>query len=265
MRQSYLCLLILSLLVTSPALGQVRIVGRVIDDLSEVPLGAAEVTLLARDGSVLGRAETSPTGVFEFDVQRVSAVRIRAQRLSYRANTTPLLYFDGRRFFQVEVRLDPDAILLAPLEVIAWSEVGSSALLDGYRHRLQTGRGIFITRDQVEARNPLFVTDMLREVPGLVVTGSGTGIRPVVQVSRSMSGNCATQVFVDGFLMNRRMLGLGGMPPADFRIDDAVTPSSVEGIEIYRGLSTVPPEFLTPDAECGVIAIWTRRGGGSRR
>ena len=47
----------------------------------------------------------------------------------------------------------------------------------------------------------------------------------------------------------------------DFRIDEVISPGSVEGIEVYRGLSTVPAEFLNPDAECGVIAIWTRRGG----
>jgi outer membrane receptor for ferrienterochelin and colicin len=71
-----------------------------------------------------------------------------------------------------------------------------------------------------------------------------------------------TQIFVDGFLVNRRMVGVNGNRPSDFRIDDVVSPASVEGIEVYRGLSTVPPEFLNPDAVCGVIAIWTRRGGG---
>lgn len=253
--------LFLALILAAPAAGQVRIVGRVVDDLTEMPLSQVQVSLLARDGSLLSRTETGGDGTFEFEVRKASSARIQARRLSYRANTTPLLYFDGRRFFQVEVRLDPDAILLAPLEVIAWSELPENALHAGFIQRLATGLGTYITREDVERRNPMRVTDLLREVPGLVVTGSGTGNRPVVQVGRSLRSSCVTQVFVDGFLMNRRILGRRGMPPADFPIDDAVIPASVEGIEIYRGLSTVPPEFLNPDAECGVIAIWTRRGG----
>jgi hypothetical protein len=43
-------------------------------------------------------------------------------------------------------------------------------------------------------------------------------------------------------------------------IDDVVTPNVTEGIEVYRGVATVPPEILSPDAMCGVVAIWTRRG-----
>ncbi|MFC1791075.1 hypothetical protein ACFL0I_01235, partial [Gemmatimonadota bacterium] len=85
--------------------------------------------------------------------------------------------------------------------------------------------------------------------------------RPVVRVGRSANRDCITQIFVDGFLVNRRAFGARGARPIDFRIDDAVSPASVEGIEIYRGLGTVPAEFLNPDAVCGVIAIWTRRGG----
>ncbi len=161
----------------------------------------------------------------------------------------------------MEIRLDPEAILLAPLEVIAWSELPENALHEGYQRRLETGLGTYITREDVERRNPGLVTDLLRDVPGLVVTSSGSGLRPVVEMARSAGKKCGTQIFVDGFLLNRRSATIPGAPPADFRIDDAVSPASVEGIEIYRGLSTVPPEFLNPDAECGVIAIWTRRGG----
>ena len=158
--------------------------------------------------------------------------------------------------------MDPDAVLLAPLEVVAWSAIPEDAVLEGFKRRVENGLGVYITKDAVEARNPTFVTDLLREVPGVQVIGQGTGIRPVVRMGRASSRECATQIFVDGFLINRRAASVANAPPMDFRIDDMVLPSSVEGIEIYRGLSTVPPEFLNPDAECGVVAIWTRRGGG---
>ncbi len=254
-----LTLLLLLLPWAEPALGQVRIVGRVIDDVTETPIPQAEISLLAPDGSVLSRTLSSETGTFEFEVRRVRGVRITARQLSYADNTTPLLYFDGRRFFQVEVRLDPEAILLAPLEVIAWSGELDDALLGGFRQRLEAGLGIFITREAVEARNPTMVTDLLREVPGVRVTGGGPGAEATIRMARAGMSNCATQIFVDGFLVNRRSGARSA--PMDFRIDDVVSPGSVEGIEVYRGLSSVPAEFLNPDAECGVIAIWTRRGG----
>ena len=259
-----LLLVLLSVLLPTAADGQTQIVGRVIDDVSARPLSGAEVTLRDVRGRLLRRMETTETGAFEFEVDRESAVRLEVRRLSYRPNTTPTLHFDDRKFFRVEVRLDPEAILLAPLEVIAWSAVDPSPALDGFRRRLESGMGIFITRDVIEARRPSSVVDLLREVPGVTVTGSSVGGRATVQVGRSLGRNCQTQIWVDGFLMNRRTRSPTGFSAADYRIDDVVSPLSVEGIEIYRGLSSVPAEFLNEDAECGVVAIWTRRGGASR-
>ena len=252
------------LLLAAPVQGQVRIVGRVIDDFTEAPIAGARIAVLAPDGSVLSRTESSQAGTFEFRVRNLRGVRISAQQMSYVNNTTPLLYFDGKKYFQVELRLDPDAILLAPLEVIAWSGSVDDAVLEGFRRRLKTGLGVYITREQVEARKPAMVTDLLREIPGITVTGGGVGAEAVVRMARAGMGNCATQIFVDGFLINRRMMTSMGAPPTDFRIDDVVSPGSIEGVEVYRGLSTVPAEFLNPDAQCGVIAIWTRRGGAPR-
>ena len=99
------------------------------------------------------------------------------------------------------------------------------------------------------------------EAAGRSRAGGPHGPSGSVRIGRSAGYNCTTQIFVDGFLVNRRT-GYGqGYRPEDIRIDDVVTPASIEGIEIFRGLSTVPAEFLSPDADCGVIAIWTRRGG----
>jgi len=40
-----------------------------------------------------------------------------------------------------------------------------------------------------------------------------------------------------------------------------VAPEDVEGIEIY-GAAEVPTELFMADAGgCGIIAVWTRRGG----
>jgi hypothetical protein len=38
-----------------------------------------------------------------------------------------------------------------------------------------------------------------------------------------------------------------------------VEPADVEAIEIFKGLASVPAEFLNPQSRCGVIAIWTKR------
>jgi hypothetical protein len=261
MRPTIIPMLFFLALSASPAAGQVRVVGRVVDDLTEHPLSQTYVSLRAPDGSLIEEAETTETGTFEFQVRGVGAIRLTVERYGYQANTTPLLYFDARKFFQVEIRMDPEAILLAPLEVIAWSARPENALHEAFKRRLETGLGVYITRDEVEARKPLLVTDLLREIPGLEFETSTYGSRPSVRMARATGMRCSTQIFVDGFLINRRVLSSNGYRAADLRIDDYVSPGSVEGIEIYKGLATVPPEFLNPDADCGVIAIWTRRGG----
>ena len=67
------------------------------------------------------------------------------------------------------------------------------------------------------------------------------------------AGECPVQIFLDGMLATRNNDGGGVL------VDDLVSPLDVEVIEVFRGLSSIPPEFLTPQARCGVVAIWTRR------
>lgn len=251
-----------ALSLAAPLAGQQRVLveGRVLDHENRRPLSFADITVRQPDGRFVQQLQADSAGRFEFVVSRLSAIQLRVERLGYRANTTPVLRFDDKKYFKVEVTLDAEAILLAPLEVVVWSEVDRSPFLDNFRRRLQTGLGIYITREEIEARNPSFVSDMLRTVPGVSFGTGGRGDRASIQMARSAGMRCYTQIFVDGMLMNPPQVG-----EANARLDDFVAPSSVEGIEIYRGLSTVPAEFLTPEAECGVIAVWTRRGGAAQR
>jgi hypothetical protein len=262
MRQLALLSVLVCLVLAAPAAAQqqVRVEGRVVDHEGRWPLSYADITVRRPDGQFVRQLQADSLGRFEFVVSRTSSVQLRVARLGYRTNTTPVLHFDDKKYFQVEVRLDAEAILLAPLEVMVWSEVDRSPFLDNFRRRVQNGLGIYITRRDIEERRPAFVSDLLRTVPGLQVSGSGRGARPSIQIGRSAGMRCYTQIFVDGLLMNPWSVG-----EENARLDDFVSPNSVEGIEIYRGLSTVPPEFLTPEAECGVIAVWTRRGGAAQR
>ena len=81
--------------------------------------------------------------------------------------------------------------------------------------------------------------------------------------------DCPVQIYLDGFLMNQPLARVGASDSLRssrdasqlaFTIDDVVSPSLVEAIEVYHGLSEVPAEFAGPNAQCGVIAVWSRSG-----
>jgi hypothetical protein len=40
-----------------------------------------------------------------------------------------------------------------------------------------------------------------------------------------------------------------------------VVSMDVEAIEVYKGPASIPAQFIDSDTQCGVILIWTKRGG----
>jgi vitamin B12 transporter len=147
--------------------------------------------------------------------------------------------------------------------VVARSSSNPSPVLDNFHARMRSGFGTYFTREDIQRLKPTYMSDLVTRVPGLWVATSGRGTERQIYSNRNAGGlgrDCPAQIFVDGRLMNPRLGGVGEV--VGMSLDEAVHPNDVEGIEIYRGLATVPAEFLTPDARCAVIAVWTRRGGG---
>jgi len=112
---------------------------------------------------------------------------------------------------------------------------------DFWRRR-ERGLGRFFTRTEIERRHPLYVSDMLRMVPGLWVIKEGMTTRVV---STRGAGRCAPTIWVDGLRL------------MDPDLDAWVHPADVEAIEVYRGLGETPAEFSGMNA-CGAIVVWTR-------
>lgn len=235
-----------------------RVTGETVTDGSLEPIEGVAVTVLDPDGSELEQEMTDGSGQFGLRIEEVPTIRLRAERIGYETVLTPPIDVDRFRSLTVELRLAPDVVPVAPLEVVASERREPSPVHEGFHHRRERGFGEYITRQEIERRSPAHVTDLLRTLPGVRLTSSGRGSRGVVTTSRgnnSFAGQCPAQIYVDNFHVNRA-------DGRTFRIDDAVSPNDVEGIEVYRGLSTVPAQFLSPEADCGVIVIWTRRYPG---
>jgi outer membrane cobalamin receptor len=116
-----------------------------------------------------------------------------------------------------------------------------------FDRRRASGRGTFITRDDIDRRNPLTIADLLRTVRGLTIrTSAGrTEIRFARAASRTDGVDCPPELWFDGVRTFEATV-------------DELGPAEVEGIELYRGLGQVPAEYLSRTAGCGVVLIWTR-------
>ncbi len=121
-----------------------------------------------------------------------------------------------------------------------------------FEERRKQGFGHFITRREIEERNPSLLSDVVRRIPGAVLSPTAGG-RSVLRFGRATMGpgrDCPPQYWLDGVMVY------------GFNIDDIV-PSDVEGIELYAGASVIPAEFNNPRSTvaCGLVVIWTRVPG----
>jgi len=157
----------------------------------------------------------------------------------------PLLFEPGKTR-ELSVRLETGSVALPELVVEGRTEPASK--MTPFFQRKSSGQGYFVTREDIEKRAPRILTDMLRSVPGLRISCDfGKCTAQSFQEARRIMGGCPIQYYLDGL-------------PFLGDIDD-MTPDQVEGIEIYRGSASVPPEFNRGTAFCGVIAVWSRVPG----
>jgi len=123
-----------------------------------------------------------------------------------------------------------------------------SRILEGrgfYERQSQGYSGIFLSRKNIEERDPRTVTELFDGVPGArLVPGDLDG--PQIVFTRAISmrdaGVCRPALFLDGVKSQIRLY------------DMILDPMHVEGIEIYVGAG-VPGRFNDP---CGAILFWTR-------
>lgn len=232
----------LALLVASGLEGQ-SIRGRLLDAESGAAIPAGTMILLSEDSVPVRDVLTDSTGAFLLGAPGPGAYRLQAQRIGYRTAATPPIELEERDTLEVEYRLSTQAVVLQPLTVVTTARRPTGPLGGFYERAERAAFGTFITREQIEERHPVYASDLLRTVPGVQLVPTWWG-RAVVM----MRGWCVPQIYLDGMRVRTGS------------IDELVSATDLEGIEVYLSAVEAPPEFAAGSSRCGVVALWTRRG-----
>jgi hypothetical protein len=216
-----------------------------IRDSAGTPIPGVEVVLLQTKGAI----HSDSVGAFHFANIPAGKRQLHFRRLGFAPKSLDAEISEGRTL-ALTVVLEATATEIEGMTVEEATR--RRQILADFYDRSSRGFGHFVTREQIEKRNPMNLSDMMRMIPGARLVPMRSGGQAALRFNRAQMGgrDCPPQYWVDGV----KAFGLN--------IDDII-PQDVEGIEIYEGASTVPPQFNTKEGTtiCGVVLIWTRIPG----
>lgn len=215
------------------------LVGQVVSATTGKPLQGAVVMLRGSGGGAL----TDSTGNFRIPKVPAGQDTIEIRYIGYETSDTPI-ELRAERTTHIVLLLGRTVVRVADLRVeVPADRRGKMA---EFERRRRAGHGYYLGPEEIENRKPLrLVSDIFRGVPGVYVGLQQHGRQPVF-IERGR--RCKPLIYLDGVLMRV------------FEIDD-IAPEELGAIEVYRGPSEIPGEFLHPSNDCGAIAIWTPAGG----
>ena len=215
-----------------------------VKDSAGAPIPGVEVVILQAKSAVY----SDSLGVFRFANIPAGKRQLHFRRLGFAPKSIDTQIVDGQTV-ALAIVLDVSATVIDGMTVEEMTR--RRQMLSDFYERSASGFGHFVTREQIEKRNPMNLSDMMRMIPGARLTPVRGGGQATLRFSRAQGPrDCPPQYWVDG------------VKTWNLNIDDIV-PQDVEGIEVYSGASTVPPQFNTKEGTtiCGVILIWTRVPG----
>jgi hypothetical protein len=225
--------------------GTARVFGKVTNN-NGAPVAGARVGLMGSSAATLTKAN----GEFVLDSLPSGTQAIVVRQLGYRP-TEVAVDLSSRAPARVAVKLGQYVPELSPVEVTAQREEGLQKV--GFLDRKRTSAGgYFLGPEQIEQRNAMRFSDVMRTVPGIRVSEQNG--QAMLSPGRGAQGGCVT-IFVDGAQWQQ-------LEPGD--LDTFVRPTEVAAVEVYNGAST-PAQFTTAGQSCSAIVVWTKTRVQSRR
>jgi len=175
-----------------------------------------------------------------------------------------------------------EVLLLAAVNRIAGMDVNANRdpalTLRGFEERMRerqrgAGAGHFITAKEIEASIPTRATQVVENVPSIVVRRIADDHFGIFGKTGSIE--CPAIVYLDGVRLGAltetktdRRGRVIMQRDAAVPIDQYVTPAEIAGVEVYARGMFAPPQFQPPGdptaAKCAIVVFWTKHGGSSR-
>ena len=239
--------LLIALAQVAPARAQ-TVEGTVVDDESSSPMETVEVLLLDASERVVEEYVTDARGNFLVQVPDGDPYRLRARRLGYEPSTSDVFVLAPGQAALAELRLQVDPVLLDPILVEGRNMALSVA---GFYEREMDGYGQVRTPEDLEAKPPQDIEDLLRGMSGIrIVRPRGTFTIDVLSTRRVR--DCRPSVTIDNRVVQR-----GGAAEST-RWHERFNVREVAALEVYAGQGGLPDIVAGPVSPCGAIIIWTK-------
>lgn len=223
------------------------LVGRVTSSIGGLPLANAVVEL---NGDRV--ALTDDNGLFHVPDVSIAwgSNQLEVHHLSFDDVTDEFWIANPDETLEFYIGLEINPLELSGIVVEGTATLNEIRMAPFYERQKKTA-GHFITRADIEARDPPNFTDMMRGISGVRVEYGGQ-YGTQIYFARAPGNRlmCPSPVvYLDGILVVNTGAAI------DF--DALVTPDQIEGVELYGGVS-IPIEFNRSGSTCGVIVIWSR-------
>jgi hypothetical protein len=242
-----------------PAEAQTLIRGRILDTRGS-PISHARVNT-DLDSAVV---RVNAFGEFMIRATRAGLLSIQARAVGFYPDRRRLL-ISGQDTISVVFRLEPAAQALESLAVTAPAPV--PARMQPFEERRRAGFGKFFTRELLRSQEHRPLGDVLSQTAGVRLvrrpTRCGGGFAVAVRGGatsqpwmRCATGDrfpvaCYVSVFLDGI----SLYTTGSIEPIDI---NQFAVNGLEAIELYRGPSETPIQYLGTGSACGALVLWTR-------
>jgi len=229
--------------------------GHLVESGTGTPVILGEISMMTESGELVAQTVSNDTGFFSVTASDPGSYLIRAERMGYQSRVEGIFDLGEGGRITIEFRLLPEPVALDTLGVS--TDVRSARLtLAGFYQRKTDEKGVFLGPEELAEKPVTQATEFFRSIPRLRVRQRPMGgneiiVQGAAMISFTRSGICYPRVFVDGNEVFR-----GGDEPA--RLDDVVSASEIEGIEVYRGPAEIPTRYSGARSSCGVILVWTK-------
>lgn len=224
-----------------------------VTSLDGAPLASAQVRVLGSKRMAL----TTADGAFLVPRVAAGARLLRIATVGYAPVVVPI-HVQRAETVHVRVSLAAAAVPLEAVEVKAEAAAMLPAMR-GFEERRARAQGHFFDRLEIARMQVRVFTDVLRRIPGVQ-------IHPVAgPFERGEAVRMSRTIGVMGARACPVLYYVNGTPfpvTGDIQINAYITPEDVAAVEVYSGMSQIPPQFNSSshNARCGVIVIWTLSG-----